>query len=399
MRLALLLAAAGLILSGCQKHNFKLSPVSLSKFPLSEADERPLPGFQVSWWTPPLVKSPLLEYNPLESATPAVDPETKRVIISSRDGIVRCLEDVRGKVLWTFTTSGIPHAGALAYEGTTYIPGGDGVLYALDTLTGEKRWAYAANEELVTTPVVSGPRVYVASQAETLFAVDKEKGTWIWQHRREPLGGYSIRGLTTPIVEEGVVYMGFGDGEVVALKEEDGRVLWERKLSSDSNKQFIDVDAIALDKASGSLFAASYTDGVFALDAKTGDTRWQTKRLGINGLAVGSQAVFASGDGWLTALHLRTGRELWRTDLTNHEGKDVQPSAAGAPICAYGYVFVPTGEGLAIVDERSGRVATLWDPGRGISATPRIFTAPDRAPEVYVLTNLSSLFALRSRGS
>ncbi len=94
------------------------------------------------------------------------------------------------------------------------------------------------------------------------------------------------------------------------------------------------------------LFTASDTGDVFALDAKTGCTRWSfTAKAGVRGalsvaaLGSGKYGVFF-GDGQANAygLDAQTGRQLWTLKV------DAHPNAVitGAPAVYDGRLYVPT---------------------------------------------------------
>lgn len=346
--------------------------------------------FDVEWWTP-LVKPTLLEFQPSETASPAVDPDTERVIVCTRDGFVRCLSPVDGHVEWEKVVRGRCFAGSTVHEGVAYVPGGDSVLYALRSRTGEQVWSYAAGEELVTTPVIAKDLVLVASQSETLFAVERATGKWKWQYRRDPPPGFTVRGTSTPVVRDGVVYMGFADGYVVALTLNDGVQKWERNLSTSGGLQFLDADATPVLDDQGNLFAASYKDGVYALKAENGETQWVTARGGINSVLQSGEVLLTGGDGRVSALHSGTGRELWSLNLAPQK-KNAAP-AGRPPLLLRGLLAVPTTGPLVFVDPLKGRAKVAWNPGKGVTATPVV-----HGTRMYVLSNLGTVFALELRG-
>jgi outer membrane protein assembly factor BamB len=346
--------------------------------------------YDIDWWKP-LVPTPFFEYGPLETAAPALDAETERVIVTTRDGHIRCLSPVDGKVEWDVTTPNKFWAGAIVERGVAYVPGGDGVLYALKSRTGEKLWSYPAGEELVTTPVVDQGVIYVVSQSDTLFAVDANTGKWIWQYRRDLPVGFSVRGSARPAVRDGMVYQGFADGSVVALKAKDGATKWERKLTTSGGNQFLDVDTPPVLDGSGRLYAASYKDGISCLDAKTGDLVWTSAKPGITALTHAGGVLYTTGDGRLGAVSVHDGRQLWSIDLSDKKKID---NSGGPPLLARGSLMVPTATGLLFVDPASGHPRLGWNPGRGVTATP----AQD-GKRVYVLSNLGTLFALHLYGS
>jgi polyvinyl alcohol dehydrogenase (cytochrome) len=94
------------------------------------------------------------------------------------------------------------------------------------------------------------------------------------------------------------------------------------------------------------LFTASDTGDVFALDAKTGCTRWTYKaKAGVRGalsvapLGSGKYGVYF-GDGQANAygLDAQTGRELWTLKVDAHANATI----TGAPSVFNGRVYVPT---------------------------------------------------------
>jgi len=177
-----------------------LSLSSNALAPEADAHLTPPAYFDVAWWTP-LVKPTLLEYQPTETASPAVDPDTDRVVVCTRDTFLRSLSPVDGKVEWEKKLNGRCYAGSTILDGVVYVPGGDSTLYALRSRTGEELWKYESGEELVTAPVLTDSLVLVASQSETLFAVERATGKWKWQYRRDAPAGFTVRGAATPVIK------------------------------------------------------------------------------------------------------------------------------------------------------------------------------------------------------
>lgn len=352
--------------------------------------------YSVDWYTP-LVKLGLLEYLPQEPAQPAVDPDTERIIVTTRDGMISELSPKDGRVEWAVKTGGRFFSGATIADGIAYVPGGDGKLYALRVLTGEKVWEYNSGEELVTEPTIAKGKVLVASQSEAVFAVDTTTGAWTWQYRRDPPTGFSVRGTARPVVWEDLVLMGFADGYVVALGLNDGVLRWERKLVTGGNA-FLDVDTTPVVDDQGRLFVASYKDGVYGLEAKTGDLLWSTNRPAVTSLLLRGRTLFASGDGSLSAIETQQGRVLWTLDLSDKTPKGKGNNAGREPMFARGYIVVPTSTALAFVDPSVGRVRAAWNPSRGVTATPTRLSSVRHGSRLYVLSNLGTLFALQLAG-
>lgn len=378
-----------LVFAGCKAIPLNDDPT----IPFREAHVSHPAIYEVAW-TKPLVKLGLLEYQPTEPASPAVDPETERLFVTTRDGFVRCLSPLDGAVEWEFKTNGRFLSGPTVHQGVVYVAGGDGVLYAFRALTGDQLWAFKANEELVSSPTIFENKVLVASQSETVFAVNQETGAWIWQYRRDAPSGFTVRGTSRPIVGDGLAYMGFADGYLVALNLESGVAMWEKKLTKSGGNQFLDVDSPPV-LAEGRLFVASYADGLFALDAKTGNLLWATPHPGLTALLPRGSTLFATGDGSLSAFDMARGRKLWTLNLSDPTSKGKGVNAGRSLALARGYVVVPTSTALAFVEPTSGRVRAMWNPGRGVTASPAGFRSMRYGSRLYVLSNLGTVFALQ----
>jgi outer membrane protein assembly factor BamB len=372
MRLGALLAIALAALGGCAAR----APVMSD--PFSREPAAALAVFSIDYWHPLVETATTMEFVPREFATPAVDPVSGRVVVGTRDGVLRSV-NIDGKVRWAVNTPTPFYAGVLIKDGVVYSPGGDGLLRAIKADTGQVLWSYDCGEELVTVPVLAEGRVLVASQSATLYAVDTNDGKWLWQYRRTPPAGFILRGASTPVVRDGVVYLGFSDGHAAALEAKTGAALWDRVLSTGT--QFIDVSSTPGFDAAGHLIVASYKDGLFALDAKTGDTVWQTSASGLAYVLVRGRVVFAAGEDRVGAWSSDTGKNIWVTTLPDRAGQQ--------PAFASGMLLVPTGRALLFVDPVSGKILRRFDPGKGVTATPGVY-----GPDALVLSNLGFVYGL-----
>lgn len=376
-RSLLVLVALAALGSGCRGGELRFDPFS---------NDRRYPQavfYEIDWWVK-LVTPGLLEVGPRELGAPAVDPDTGRIFTLTRDGQVRALNPAEGRIEWTFSAGHRFYAAAAVHQGVVFVPGGDGILYALQANTGKELWRYAAADALVSAPVVADGKVLVQARNEVLYAVDATSGKWLWQYRRDAPIGFSILGASQPLVSFGTAYVGFADGTIVALKVEDGTVTWQRGLSAEGT-QFLDVDTSPVLDEAGRLYAASYRDGVFALDPQTGDTTWQAKLPGVTSLLTRGEVVFASGVDQVVAVHGETGRTLWTFPLPGR--------AASQPTIVAGKLVVPADSSMLFLDPATGKRLVEWDPGQGVSAPVTAVGS-----RIYVLSNNGFLYAMRVAG-
>ena len=123
-RAALLTVAVGLAgLAACAGR----APVLAD--PFSGEPGAPLAVYTIDYWHAMMEASTVMEFVPREFATPAVDPASGRVVVGTRDGVLRSVT-IDGRVRWTVPTPAPFYAGALIRDGVVYSPGGDGILRA-----------------------------------------------------------------------------------------------------------------------------------------------------------------------------------------------------------------------------------------------------------------------------
>src|SRR5512136_3289460 len=221
-------------------------------------------------WRKTLVEPYLLEYKPFEPAGPAIDPVTGMVVVATRDGYVQAFS-AEGKDLWYAQLPGPYLAPPTVAEGLAIVAGLDGRIFAFDAARGDFRWMYSYREEFGSKPVVGGELAYFVTLEGTVLALETKTGAWKWHFRREPVGKFTILGVGTPSLVDGVLYQGFADGTVVALDAKTGAVRWDRKVG---RGEYPDIDA-STQVSKDRIFVASYGGQVAALDRQSGAPIWE----------------------------------------------------------------------------------------------------------------------------
>ena len=358
--------------------------VAFSSTPLDHAPRTPSKGAQLDrpffvGEMQRIVSPDRVEFNPSETATPALDEAETRLYMATHDGRVRCR--FRGKTSWVFQTNGPVMAAPALSEETLLVAGGDGVLYALNRFTGAVRWKTDLHEELTTSPLVSEGRVFVMSSEQSVTAVDVKDGKSLWKMHRDPPGGYTIRGDAPPRVAHGTVFAAFADGTVVALGPQDGVAKWTKQVSGTGD--YLDVDWIDAPESDSRIYVASAKAGIVAMDAATGDTAWTYALAGANHVLVDGPRVLGGGRGALVALDRAAGKVIWTLKLP----KDHYPTQ---PVVAGGVVLVADDRGpLMGVDAQTGEARGGFNPGSGFSQP--VLALPGVA---YVISNGGALYSL-----
>ncbi len=254
-----------------------------------------------------------------------------RVYAASPKGRLAALDAASGKALWESDTEQRWSGGPGVGEGTLVVGTLDGEVVAFNPDSGSERWRAVASSEVISRPAIGRGLAIVRSNDGRVFAFAITSGERRWVYDRG-LPSLTLRGNGRPVVDGNTVYLGYDGGSVVALKMEDGSVLWEQKIAEGEGRteleRMVDIDGDLV--ASGSeVYVASYNSRVVALDAGSGRPLWNRDMSVYGGVALaGDRLLVSDADGTVWALDRRTGASMWRQDGLAHRWLTT-PTAAG----------------------------------------------------------------------
>ncbi len=189
---------------------------------------------------------------------------------------------------------------------TTYIQAYNGFLYALDS-NGQKIWRIRT--DLYDNAFIRfNSIIYTGTRGGYLFALREDDGKELWQYKTNG----SIN--SPPSISDGVIYFGSADGAVYALNSESGSKRWafktERGISSSS--------LISEEKI---LYFGSKDGYFYALNSENGALLWKFKAEG--GIAASpvidiDTVYFCSRDERLYALNRFTGELKWKFNISSN---------------------------------------------------------------------------------
>ena len=222
-----------------------------------------------------------------------------------------------------------------------FVGSGDGLLYALDALSGEVLWRVDTGGDILSSPLYYNDMVFAGEYDGSLFAWSAVGGDRIWKYRT-PSGIFSA-----PVATDDTVIVGGDDGVIYAVDALTGDELWITDVGGDIYAPTaiwkdtlyaasLDHFLYAVDitygtniwrfEAGSALYAAPYTHGgwvflgdaggmLYALDAETGALVWRRKTNGsiFSPPAISGETLYVgSADGYIYALDARTGAAYWR---------------------------------------------------------------------------------------
>jgi len=231
---------------------------------------------------------------------------------------VTALDLTTGRDIWKTNTKLRLTGGPGVGSGSVVVGSVNGDVVAFSADTGAERWRMKLSSEILSTPLIAGNTVIVRSGDGHVVAMDLADGKRLWAFER-PLPTLSLRGNPSPMLGgNGLVYLGYEDGTLVALRVQDGVKVWDQVVAQAEGRseldRMADIDGDVVVSPDG-IFAASYKGKIAAFNPDNGSPMWEHSLVSYGGLARGGDTLYVSDAvGTVWALDHASGGALWKQD-------------------------------------------------------------------------------------
>jgi len=335
-RLLILLASAGLVMSGCATVSDAIDSVNPFRGSGPKmAELRPItPTIEVrTEWSTGAGKAGDYVFSPAVVGN--------AIYVAGNDGTISRLED--GKTVWK-TKAGQPLSAGVGANGRMLVvgtPKGDVLAFA--TEDGKPLWQARVSSEVLAAPAVADDGVAVKSGDNRVFLFDANDGgrKWVYQRSTPTL---SIRGAGSPVFADRYIFVGFPGGKLVALSLQNGAPVWEGAVALPKGATELDrvADIVAPPVVDGrQICAVAFQGRVACFDMGQGGAMiWSRDLSSAAGLALDGRYLFVTDEkGAVHALDRLSGSSLWKQDkLTNRR--------VSGPAVRRGLVAVADAEGI-----------------------------------------------------
>ena len=306
-------------------------------------------------------------------------------------GLLVSVDAQTGRKRWEIKTE-LPFSGGPGLSGSTvYVGAENGSIHAYDAATGSSKWQAQVSSEILAAPKAEDGIVVVRCIDGRVFGLDEETGTrlWIYDHSVPLL---TLRGNSEPLIRAGIIYIGYDGGEVVALRLDDGTLVWEQAIISTEGRteleRLADIDGQLVYVASD-LLVSSYKTRLASLAADSGRLLWFKDIASATGVVIErvNLAISDREDNvWL--LDRRNGATSWKQDQLSNR-------ALTRPVFFGSFVVVGDFEGyLHWLKVSDGTFAARTKVGKdGFVSAPLVY-----GDTLYVLTNGGELSAFGAGG-
>lgn len=327
-----------------------------------------------------------------------------RLFVADGYGVVEARDRFSGKRLWRTRVNDSPWGmfssinifdrrdpsfltGAVGVgHGYVLVGNSYGEVIALSASDGEEVWRTEIGSEVLAPPVAGEDLVFVRTIDGRLLALERSDGSIRWSFDNQ-VPVLTLRGTGTPVYADGVVFAGFANGMVAAVRAENGEPIWQHRVMLPEGRseldRMVDVDSTPV-LVGGVLYVAAYQGRMKALRASDGSLLWERDIPSHVDLAEGySQIYVVDDDDVVHAIDRRTAEEVWsqrglfRRDLSG-------------PIAFSNYLVLGDADGwLHVLAQSDGRfLGRIKADGKGIRSRPLV-----SGDLFYVLGNSGKLRA------
>lgn len=294
-----------------------------------------------------------------------------------------------GNTVWK-TDAGVKlSAGAGVGQGLVLAGSGKGDLLALDQATGQLRWKVTLSSE-VTGQLLAVADIVIARTGDgSVHGLSVADGSRKWLYTRN-LPALSLRGSGGMVVRDGMLYVGFPGGKLVALDASNGAQLWEATVALPRGATELERVADVMGNPAADerqVCAVAYQGRVACFDRRNGAPLWVRDTSSNSGLAMDERNVYVTDDkDAVTAYDKTSGRAGWRQDKLARR-------QVTAPLALGDWVVVADREGVVhVLSAEDGSFVAR------ASVDSSVRTAPvDIGPGFAVQTDKGSIVAFRLR--
>lgn len=328
-----------------------------------------------------------------------------RIFASDAYGLVEARDRFSGDRIWRARVGEDPTGALSAFNifdrrDPSYLTGGVGLAYgyvlvgtahgeviALAAVDGEEAWRVDVGSEVLAPPVGGSDLIFVRTIDGRLLALEREDGNIRWSvDNQVPV--LTLRGTGTPVYDNGIVYAGFANGMLAAVRAENGEPVWQHRVMLPEGRseleRMVDVDSTPVVDG-GVIYVVAFQGRLQALRASDGSLLWEREISSHRDLAEGYNQIYVvTQDDEVVAINKRSADEAWR-----QEGLFLRNLSS--PIAFSNYLVVADEEGYAhVLAQSDGRfLGRTRVDGDGVRSRPVV--ADDL---FYVLGNSGRLEAL-----
>ena len=232
----------------------------------------------------------------------------------------------------------------------------EGSLYVHNLNSGELKWKKELRDIVISKALITPKNLFIQTSSDVLYAFDLQSGEQVWSKKAQaPL--LSIRGTSSPIFFEGLIFANFSNGRLAAIRATDGIQLWEKPISvirgSTELEKLMDSDSPAV-AFNDIVFAANYNGSLTRFNIRGGEKVFSVDLSTSKPFILYKDTIIAvNSDDEIIAFDAINGSESWKN--SKYKFRRIT-----APTLYDDYIYFGDVEGyLHKVDPATGEIVGL----------------------------------------
>ena len=232
----------------------------------------------------------------------------------------------------------------------------EGNLYVHNLSSGELKWKKELRDIVISKALITPKNLFVQTSSDVLYAFDLQNGEQAWSKKAQaPF--LSIRGTSSPIFFEGLIFANFSNGRLAAIRATDGIQLWEKPISvikgSTELEKLMDSDSPAI-AFNDIVFAANYNGSLTRFNIRGGEKVFSVDLSTSKPFILYKDTIIAvNSDDEIIAFDAINGSESWKN--SKYKFRRIT-----APALYDDYIYFGDVEGyLHKVDPATGEIVGL----------------------------------------
>jgi len=169
---------------------------------------------------------------------------------------------------------------------------------------------FSSGKGFIVSPVILNGVIYVGSAGKRFYALDLETGGAVWSFKTDsPVEAPAS-------VDESRVYFGTSEGTFYCLDRNTGKELWKFKARSEAHSApTLHNDYVYLTPADNRVYALKKETGEKAWTYTHNSAKFVFSRFNNSAAAEGDSIFAFFPDGYMVSLDAANGKELWKTSV------------------------------------------------------------------------------------
>ena len=244
------------------------------------------------------------------------DFSAQNLFFSDASGNVSSINASTGDRNWSIELNFLA-SGTSAGFGLVVVSDIDGNVIAVDQNEGSKLWSTNVKGEVLSKVAIDAKVVVVKTGSGELLGLDRENGEILWSYRSKlPL--LTVRGSSSPVIVDDLVYVSFDNGRLGVFELNSGFQVWDGAISYVKGvselENLIDSDSSPVVDG-GLIYTTNYQGNLNIFDTAQKRSVWSYETSSFYSPIVsrGMLTIVEANSG-LRSFALKTLQESWTND-------------------------------------------------------------------------------------